>query len=87
MDAELEQARRDFFQGNEHFEAGRFAQARLCFEASLAKAPGRASVLLNLGITHFRLRQWREAISLLQQATAADPDQADAWAFLSRRAV
>jgi predicted TPR repeat methyltransferase len=82
MDAELEPARQEFFQGIEHFAAGRFAQARLCFEASLALAPGRASVLLNLGITHFRLRQWREAIPLLQQAAAADPGQADAWAFL-----
>ncbi len=82
MDAELEQARNNFFQGIEHFEAGRFAQARLSFEASLALAPGRASVLLNLGITHFRLGQWHEAIPLLQQAAAADPAQADAWAFL-----
>ncbi len=82
MDAALEQARVDFFQGIEHFEAGRFAQARQCFEASLALAPGRASVLLNLGITHFRLGQWQEAIPLLQQAAAADPGQPDAWAFL-----
>ena len=82
MDAALEQARVDFFQGIEHFEAGRFAQARQCFESSLALAPGRASVLLNLGITHFRLGQWQEAIPLLQQAAAADPGQPDAWAFL-----
>jgi predicted TPR repeat methyltransferase len=82
MDAELEQARKDFFQGIEHFEAGYFAQARQCFEASLALAPGRTSVMLNLGITHFRLGQWDEAIPLLQQAAAAEPGQADAWIFL-----
>lgn len=82
MDTELEQARRHFFQGNEHFEGGRFDQARLCFEAALALAPGRASVLANLGITHFHLRQWREAIPLLRQAAAADPGQPDAWIHL-----
>ena len=82
MDAGLEQARQEFFQGIEHFEAGRFVQARQCFEASLALAPGRASVLLNLGITYFRLGKWREAVPLLQQAAAADPGQVDACAFL-----
>ncbi len=82
MDADLEQARQNFFQGIEHFEAGRFAPARLCFEASLALAPGRASVLLNLGITLFRLGQWHEAVPVLQQAAAADPGQADVWTFL-----
>lgn len=82
MDAELEQARQHFSQGIENFEAGRLAQARLCFETSLTLAPGRPSVLLNLGITHFRLSQWSEAIPLLQQAAAADPGQADVWVFL-----
>ena len=82
MNAELEQARRHFFEGVEHFEAGRFAQARSCFEAALALAPGRASVLANLGITHFRMGQWPEAVPLLQQAAAADPGQSDAWIYL-----
>jgi len=82
MDAELEQARLHFLQGNEHFEAGRYAQARSCFEAALVLAPGRASVLANLGVTHFRLGQWHEAIPLLQQTTAADPNQSDAWVCL-----
>jgi predicted TPR repeat methyltransferase len=82
MDAELEQARLHFLQGNEHFEAGRYGEARSCFEAALVLAPGRASVLANLGTTHFRLGQWREAIPPLQQTTAADPNQPDAWACL-----
>jgi len=82
MDADLEQARQEFFQGIGHFEAGRFAQARQCFEASLALAPGRASVLLNLGITYFHLGQWHEAIPLLRQAAASESCRGDACAFL-----
>jgi predicted TPR repeat methyltransferase len=82
MDAELEQARRHFVEGIAHFEAERFDQARTSFEAALALAPGRASVLANLGITHVRMEHWREAIPLLQQAAAADPSQSDAWIYL-----
>ena len=82
MDAGLERARQHFLDGNEHFEAGRFGEARSCFEAALALAPGRVSVLSNLGVTHFHLRQWREALPLLEQSAAAEPGQADAWAYL-----
>ena len=82
INADLEQARQAFVVGVEHFEAGRLPQARQCFEASLALAPGRASVLLNLGITHFRLGQWNEAIDWLQRAANADPAKPDAHAFL-----
>lgn len=55
MDAELEVARHYFLKGNEHFEAERFAEARSCVEAALSLTPGRASVLANLGVTHFLL--------------------------------
>jgi predicted TPR repeat methyltransferase len=82
MDAEREQARQQFVEGVEHFEAGRFAEAGRCFEATLALAPGRASVLLNLGITYFRLGRWPEAVPLLQQAAAAGPAQTEAYAYL-----
>jgi predicted TPR repeat methyltransferase len=83
MDTETqEQARRHFAEGVEHFEAGRLDPARTCFEAALAMAPGRPSVLLNLGITRFHLGHWGEAIPLLQQAAAAEPDRADAPAYL-----
>jgi predicted TPR repeat methyltransferase len=78
----LEQARTHFLNGIQAFEAGRLPEARGHFEASLALAPGRASVLVNLGITLFRLRQWQEALPMLRQAAAADPAQADAWAYL-----
>jgi len=82
MDANLELARKHFFMGVEHFEAGRLTDARAAFEASLAVAPGRPSVLVNLGITLHRLGQYHEAIPLLRQAADAEPDQADAWTFL-----
>ncbi|WP_192804925.1 tetratricopeptide repeat protein [Noviherbaspirillum aerium] len=82
MDSALEQARTLFFQGVEHFEAGRLEQARAAFEASLSFAPGRPSVAGNLGITLFHLRRHAEAVPLLELATGADPAYADAWASL-----
>lgn len=82
MTTNLDEARKHFFQGIEHFEAGRLEPARAAFETSLAHAPGRPSVLGNLGITLFHLRRLDEAVPLLQQATAADPAYADAWACL-----
>jgi predicted TPR repeat methyltransferase len=82
MTPNLDEARKHFFQGIEHFEAGRLEPARAAFEASLTYAPGRPSVLGNLGITLFHLRRLDEAVPLLQQATAADPAYADAWACL-----
>ncbi|HEV2609227.1 MAG TPA: tetratricopeptide repeat protein [Noviherbaspirillum sp.] len=82
MTSNLDEARKHFFQGIEHFEAGRLEPARAAFEASLAHAPGRPSVLGNLGITLFHLRRLDEAVPLLQQATAADPAYADAWTCL-----
>jgi len=82
MNATLDDARTLFFQGIEHFEAGRLEQARSAFEASLSFAPGRPSVMGNLGITLFHLKRWKDAIPLLQQATAADPAYAEAWTSL-----
>lgn len=82
MSAGLEQARDHFLEGVAHFEQGRLEEARGCFEASLALAPGRASVLGNLGITLFRLGQARRARAVLAQAVAADPQHAAAWVTL-----
>lgn len=82
MDSALEQARTLFFQGIEHFEAGRLEPARAAFEASLSFAPGRPSVAGNLGITLFHLGRHADAVPLLELATGADPAYADAWASL-----
>lgn len=82
MDSTLEDARQLFFQGIEHFEAGRFEPARQAFEGSLALAPGRASVLANLGITLFHLGQLAEATPLLREALSANPQHSEAWTAL-----
>ena len=76
------QSRALFFEGIEHFENGRLEPARICFEKCQALTPGRPSVLGNLGVTLFHLRQWEAAIPILGQATAADPSLAEAWACL-----
>ncbi|MDQ9170401.1 tetratricopeptide repeat protein [Oxalobacteraceae bacterium R-40] len=83
MGSSLEAARNLFFQGVEHFEKGRLEAARTAFEGSLALAPGRPSVLGNLGITLFRLGSFKDAVPLLRQATAGDPAYADGWACLA----
>jgi predicted TPR repeat methyltransferase len=77
-----QQSREIFFQGIGAFEAGRLAEARACFERCLALTPGRPSVLGNLGVTLLRLGHPREALPLLQQATAGEPAFRDAWAAL-----
>jgi len=74
-----EQARSRFFEGNEHFGAGRLAEARASYQAALALVPGRPSVLANLGVTECRLGLWADSIEHLKQATAADPEHRDAW--------
>jgi predicted TPR repeat methyltransferase len=83
MDAALEAARTLFFQGVEHFEKGRLEPARVAFEESLALAPGRPSVLGNLGITLFHLKRFEDAVSMLHQATAGDPSHVENWACLA----
>ena len=77
-----EQAKTRFFEGNEHFNAGRLQDARASYQAALALVPGRPSVIANLGITECRLGLWAESITHLQQATEADPDHRDAWVAL-----
>jgi predicted TPR repeat methyltransferase len=76
------QSRELFFEGIGHFQAGRLAEARACFERCQALTPDRPSVLGNLGVTLFRLGHVREALPLLQQATTGEPQFGDAWAAL-----
>jgi len=79
---QVAQSRALFFEGIEHFENGRLEPARICFEQCQALTPGRPSVLGNLGVTLFHLRQWEAAIPVLRQATTADPSLVEAWACL-----
>ena len=78
----LQQARELFFEGNAHFEAERLEPAKACFEAALVLAPGRPSLLANLGATLFRLADWPAAVLQLEAATTADAAQPDAWLAL-----
>lgn len=78
MSGSLEQAREHFSDGLVHFEAGRLETAAASFEAALVLAPGRPSVLGNLGITLFRLGRPERAVDVLQQAVVADPSHAEA---------
>lgn len=80
----MEQARTFFVEGVEHFEAGRLEVAHARFEAALGLAPGRPSVLCNLGIVKVRLGRYAEGLPLLDDALAQEPDNGEA---LSHRAM
>jgi tetratricopeptide (TPR) repeat protein len=71
-------ARQHFVEGIGHYEAGRYAQARVSFEASLALLPGRVSTLGNLGATLVKLGQAEAALVPLGEALAIDAHALDA---------
>jgi predicted TPR repeat methyltransferase len=70
----LNQARELFIAGNRHHESGELHEAQRCYEAALALAPGRASVLANLGLTLFKLQAFARAAPILREAMAANTD-------------
>jgi predicted TPR repeat methyltransferase len=82
MNDSMAQARQHFLDGVVHFEASRLTDAERSFEAALALAPGRASVLANLGAARVRLGKFADALPVLEQAVAAEPGHADAWGHL-----
>lgn len=84
MNDTLEQARQQFAAGNAHFEADRFLEAKASFEAALALAPGRASLLTNLGATLCKLGLPLQALPLLQKALITEPDNVQAWSYLAQ---
>jgi predicted TPR repeat methyltransferase len=77
MAVDFEQARAFFLQGVAHYEAGRLPQAERDFAVALAFAPGRPSVLSNLGAVRLKLGRAGEALPLLQQALAQEPANAE----------
>ena len=79
MQPDFEQARSLFLEGVAHFEAGRLHEAEGCFQASLARLPGRASTRINLGATRLRLGRPAEALAELNAVLAAEPQHLDAW--------
>jgi predicted TPR repeat methyltransferase len=78
MDSHFEQARTLFLEGVAHYGAGRLQQAEQKFAAALSLAPGRPSVLTNLGAVRLKLGRTEEALALLQEALAQEPDNAEA---------
>jgi predicted TPR repeat methyltransferase len=79
MDSSLEQARQAFLDGVEQFERHQFEAAASLFERALQLAPGRPSVLMNLGASCVQLGRFERADECLRQALAADDQQCDAW--------
>lgn len=65
--------------GVEQFESRDFEAAAALFERALQLAPGRPSVLMNLGASCVQLGRFEQADACLRQALAADHTQADAW--------
>jgi predicted TPR repeat methyltransferase len=74
----FEQAKDFFIRGLGHYQAGRWSAADQNFTAALALAPGRPSVLTNLGATKLKLGKFQEAADLLEEALAQEPDNAEA---------
>lgn len=77
MDTTLEQARTLFLEGVAHYEAGRLQQAERQFAGALALAPGRPSVLTNLGAVRLKLGRPADALPLLEEALAQEPGNAE----------
>lgn len=73
----IARSRELFFQGIGHFEANELEAACGAFEAALTLAPGRPSILANLGVTQFRLQRHQAAVATLEAADRADPGQTD----------
>jgi predicted TPR repeat methyltransferase len=78
MDTVFEQARRFFHDGVAHYQAGRLALAEQQFVAALALAPGRPSVLTNLGAVRLKLGRPGDALAVLEDAIAREPANAEA---------
>lgn len=78
MQGDLEQARALFLEGVAHYEAGRLEEAERSFAQALVLAPGRPSVLTNLGAVRLKLGRTVEALQLLREALAQQPDDAEA---------
>ncbi len=79
MTSPFEAARDHFLKGVALLEAGDNLAAEAALQASLAMLPGRPSTLVNLGAVRLRLGRPAEAITVLDEALAADDRQADAW--------
>ena len=66
----LEHAKRYFYEGLEHIRNEHWADAEAALTRSLAAAPGRASILVNLSAVLVKLRRFPEAAALLEDLLA-----------------
>jgi predicted TPR repeat methyltransferase len=71
-----------FFEGLEHFRAGRYADAVAAFEASLTFVPGRVSTLANLGAARVEAGRHASALEPLERAIAAEAGDLDSRSYL-----
>jgi predicted TPR repeat methyltransferase len=78
MDAKLAQARAFFLDGVAHYQAGRFPPAEASFAAALSLAPGRPSVLTNLGAVRLKLGRAEDALADLEEALSSEPGNPEA---------
>ncbi len=79
MSDPLESARAAFSEGVARYEAGDAENAVRCFERALQLAPGRVSVLINLGAARMQQGKADSALSAFDAAIAAESQHADAW--------
>ncbi len=79
----LERARARFFEGVAHFEAQRLTEAEAAFAGALEAAPGRPSVMINLGVTRVHLGRYADATALLESGVQAEPQSSDGWGALA----
>lgn len=80
----LTQARDAFLHGLQALNSGDSRAAESLFAQALALAPGRISVMQNLGITRVLLGRHAEAEPLLLAAVDAEPQELGAWRALAQ---
>lgn len=75
----LHEARRLFEQGIARFQDKNYPSAQESFEAALALAPDRATVLNNLAACLIRTGDPKRALELSRRSVGIDPGNPDAW--------
>jgi predicted TPR repeat methyltransferase len=78
-DSAQAQARQHFLRGLANFGEGLFHEALTAFEAALALAPRRASVLINLAATLLQLGRPHDALAHADTVLQTDPNAIEAW--------
>lgn len=69
--------------GQKLIAEGQFAAAQVLYEAALRKVPDNADLHFELGMLHFRQRDWGEAIDNFQQSLHAEPGRIKALFYLA----